>query len=192
MTSDFILWLDLETTGNDVFDDIIELGAVLTDQELEEVSSFHRVYRTTRAVSEIDEYVFKMHVDNGLWLDSINATDWAATERSQADILEWLGKAGALKGGAKSLPLAGSGTSHFDRRYIERVWPKLAKRLTYWNLDIGVVRRFFRQWVGPEVWKAYFQLSEEGVDPKNHRALDDVRQHIQEARDFRAYVRGHV
>ena len=182
-TSDFILWIDLETTGNGPDDDIIELGAVLTDKDYVIQSSFARVYRTRRAVSVISPKVLEMHFANGLWRDTIEATSYAAD--SEDEILAWLGKAGALKGGANSLPLAGSGTSHFDRRYIERDWPSLARRLTYWNLDIGVVRRFLRSWL-PEEVQSYVIDSQAG---KHHRALADVMQHLQEAIEYRTLMR---
>lgn len=185
-TSDFILWLDLETTGNRPDDDIIELGAVLTDQRYDIITSFERVYRTFQPISNIHPRVLQMHFDNGLW-DATTHSDKYARD-AEAEILAWLGKAGALKGGSASLPLAGSGTSHFDRRYIERDWPSLAKRLTFWNLDIGVVRRFMRSWLTPEVFAANFQGYPEGTDPKDHRAMADVLLHIKEARDYRALV----
>jgi oligoribonuclease len=189
MVSDFILWLDLETTGNGPDDDIIELGAVLTDQDYNILTSFERVYRTKRAISVIAPRVLKMHYDNGLWLKTIEATSYAVD--AESEILAWLGKAGALKGGAASLPLAGSGTSHFDRRYIERDWPSLARRLTYWNLDIGVVRRFMRNWMTEQEFKVAFTLRPGEADPKHHRALSDVMLHIEEARLYRGFIQGY-
>ena len=187
MTSDLILWLDLETTGNGPDDDIIELGAVLTDQDYNILTSFERVYRTKRAISVINPHVLRMHYDNGLWLLTGESIRYAEDPGSEGEILQWLGKAGALKG-ERFLPLAGSGTSHFDRRYIERDWPSLARRLTYWNLDIGVVRRFMRNWMKPEEFERAFAPAPEGVDPKHHRALSDVMQHIAEARLYRGFI----
>lgn len=187
-TSDLILWLDLETTGNGPDDDIIEVGATLTDRQFVLVASFQRVYRAKRAISDIAPAVLAMHFDNGLWNATTQAKYYATDQESQAELLEWLGKAGALKGGASSLPLAGSGTSHFDRRYIERDWPKLANRLTFWNLDIGVVRRFMRSWLTPEQWLEVFPEYDEAVDPKQHRALGDTLAHIREAKRFKNLV----
>lgn len=187
-TSHLILWLDLETTGNRPHDEIIEVGAALTHQDYSIVSTFSETYRTTLPVSEINDRVFDMHVTNGLWKETMKSRSYAHDRGAEAAILSWLGKNSALKGGDYSLPLAGSGTSHFDRRYIERDWPRLAKRLTFWNLDIGVVRRFMRSWLPEDVWGA-LQSQEDGVDPKTHRALDDVMLHISEARDYRSLIK---
>jgi oligoribonuclease len=172
--NDFILWLDLETTGNRDDADIIEVGAVLTDRLLVEQGEFSRVYRTRVPVSDIDPLVLKMHFDNGLWAETTKSPVFA--EECEAELLSWLGKAGALK---SPLPLAGSGVSHFDRRYIRRIWPRLDRRLTHWHYDIGVMRRFLVLF-GSE-------MVADTPPVKAHRAINDARMHLREALSYRDY-----
>lgn len=174
-----ILWLDLETTGNTDDDEIIEIGAVLTDESLNELSGYERVYRTRRSISDINPFVQKMHFDNGLWAETASATAYADDVGVEGDILGWLGQNGALK---SPLPLAGSGVSHFDRKYIRKTWPRLDRRLTYWHYDVGVLRRFLRLY-------GYGLPAFEG---KAHRALDDARQHLEEARYYGLYLDLHT
>jgi hypothetical protein len=72
LTSDAkaILWVDLETTGTDeTEDDIIEVGAILTDFDLEVIRMFSAVSRPSdHAYKRMMEnkVVRKMHTDNGL------------------------------------------------------------------------------------------------------------------------------
>lgn len=174
----FILWVDLETTGNTDEDEIIEVGAVVTDYELTELVAYEQVFRTTRSISDIDPIVLDMHVANGLWKDTHGKE--TAVERAQdaGGLLYFLGVNDCLKGGR--IALAGSGVGHFDRRYIRRYWPNLENRLTFWNIDIGVVRRFLRL--------SGHDIPSGGVD-KTHRALDDIRGHIDEARQYRNMFR---
>lgn len=171
--SDLILWCDLETTGTDeATDDIIEAAFVLTGPpELSAISSYHRVFRTSHDFLTLDAAVARMHNENGLWLQAQgpDTTCHATDDDAQVDILRWLGTYLA-KGDV--IPLAGSGVSHFDRRFIRQTWPDLDRRLTFWHHDVGCVRRLARL---------------AGVQPpkpeaKTHRALGDVIAHIEEAR----------
>lgn len=56
--------------------------------------------------------------------------------------------------------------------------PQVSRRCAYWSIDIGVVRRAHTMWVG--------ELPSAGLnESKTHRALDDARVHLAEARAFR-------
>lgn len=173
-----ILWIDLETTGTDPeYDAIIEVGAILTDEDekLTERGQFHRVYKPDIMMNRLDPHVYIMHRDNGLWWESLRAESFASSEAEMQRIMRWLGNAGAM--GNERLILAGSGVAHFDRKFIDQAWPALGKRLTYYTMDIGNVRRLAR------LGGAAFNY---GIEPetKTHRAMDDIEQHLKEARSF--------
>jgi oligoribonuclease len=174
-----ILWVDLETTGSDPeSDDVIEIGMLLTSgPDLEHVDGLAEVFKTRKSISSIDPVVFRMHSVNGLWIDCITEAKRFAPEAQQT-ILSWLGSHGALTK-PHSLPIAGSGVAHFDRRFIARDWPALDKYLTYWSYDIGSMRRFLRMWG---------MLPAGGPDVKSHRAPDDIAGHVQEALHMREIV----
>ena len=100
----------------------------------------------------------------------------------QKSILGWLGTHQAFRG---VLPLAGSGVSHFDRRFIRRYWPSLDRKLAYAMFDVGVVRRFLREWglglLPPE-------YAETRAPTIGHRALSDAEDHRQEAIKLRDWL----
>ena len=174
---DHLLWLDLETTGSDESKDcIIEVGAILTTEDLEPLAELDWVISPTdEALGRLlrNDVVRAMHEANGLLkfvLDGVGMKPHDAAK----DLLRWLEDNGAKQG---RVALAGSGVAHFDRRFLDRYMPQVTNYLRYWVIDVGVIRRAHGMWVGSEVSTAN--------DAKTHRALDDARCHLAEARAFR-------
>lgn len=176
--SDYIAWFDLETTGNREDDSIIEVGFVLTDRDLNEVTAIQRVIKPhdwNYLRSRMGSVVAEMHEKNGLLAD-IDLGRWLTVSPEAVDaelsaILKGYGK-------GNHIPLAGSGVAHFDRKYIRRELPKTDALLSYWAYDIGSVRRFLKLW-GVETPGSELRQS------KTHRALDDIREHIAETKVIR-------
>lgn len=174
-SKNFILWFDLETTGSEsAKHDIIEFGAVLTDRDLNTIADFEATLRPPLSLNifDINPVVIEMHVTNGLWADLIKQPNHRSYVTLQRDLLSWLDE--VTKGEKQHIPSAGSGVSHFDRLFLKRFLPEFNARLTYWNLDIGVVRRFMELAGTP--------LPVALVEAKTHRALEDAYAHLNEAR----------
>ncbi len=175
-----LLWLDLETTGTDeTKDSIIEVGVIATTADtLDEIGEWTAIVRPTdEAFGRLlrTPVVRDMHTANGLLqlLDddverhhTIGAVDHQVTAWL-ADIApgQWV--------------LAGSGVGHFDRRFIKAQMPKLDRLLKHWCIDVGVVRRAYAMWTDT------VEVRPEHVPGKTHRALDDARFHLEEARMWR-------
>lgn len=177
MTDDLLLWLDLETTGSSVdLDSIIEVGAVLTTTDLDEIAEFSMVIDPSdEALGRMlrNPAVKAMHEANGLLAEVLEGTRRRPHHAAKA-LLAWLENNGAREG---RTVLAGSGVAHFDRRFIDRYMPQVSHFLRYWVIDIGVIRRAHGMWVGTEVSTANTS--------KTHRSVDDVRCHLAEAQAFR-------
>jgi oligoribonuclease len=181
---DHLVWLDLETTGSseDKGDEIIEIGCILTNTHLDEISRFTSVVQPTAlGLGRLMEnkVVWDMHEQNGLLNDVLYAVQTNRPDTSLNHvtnrILGWLAGAGAQRG---HTVMAGSGVGHFDSRFVRKYMPQLQPGfLKYWVIDIGVIRRAHEMWVGTAV-------SNEN-DNKTHRALDDARCHLNEARAYR-------
>jgi oligoribonuclease len=184
----YLLWVDLETTGDDeTLDDIIEIGALVTDFDLQVVgNSFHATIEPSEfALGRLmkNEVVRQMHTDNGLLLECITGMARALSiADAERDMLYWLDtliNRRTRKGPVTKFrfQLAGSGVSHFDRRFIDGRMPKLSKLLTFAPYDIGQVRRGFK-FAGVDLGNtASSQI-------KTHRAEDDILMHLREAQDF--------
>lgn len=181
--NDYLLWLDLETSGSDEAKDcIIEVGCVLTTEVLDEIGAWTCVVRPTPegyGRLMLNPTVREMHETNGLLpmmreLAAFGEAEWPRPDQAAKQLLAWLEDNGARQG---RTVLAGSGVGHFDRRFLDRYMPQVSRFLRYWCIDIGVVRRAHGMWVGSEVSTAN--------DAKTHRALDDAYCHLDEARAFR-------
>lgn len=167
---DRILWLDLETSGSADDSDILEVGVVLSDMECNEIDSLSLLVHPTSDHVMMDPIVFEMHTKNGLLAD-LNEKPTMTVAGAEQALLNFLTGHGIRR--KDRIPLAGSGVSHFDRRYIRRDWPAFDKRLTYWAFDVGVVRRTMRL-AGVPI--------EPPSDGLSHRAVEDAREHMNEYR----------
>jgi|HubBroStandDraft_2_1064218.scaffolds.fasta_scaffold18594_6 oligoribonuclease len=178
MSDEFLLWMDLETTGTDEHkDEILEVACVLTDSNLAELSSYETTIwpdgwdHDDGLPETIDSYVFQMHTKNGLWEDC--AQQGITLAQAQHDIAIRLRLTGRPQ-----YVLAGSGVSHFDRRFLDAQMPLVTEWLKYYSIDVGVLRRTLRL-IGCG------DLVPDGPENKAHRAMADIRSHLDELRHYK-------
>lgn len=172
--SNLALILDTETTGNKDEDELIEIGMVMLDvPSLNELGRFTAVVQPNpEAFKRLvdNDVVRKMHEVNGLLQDlkdGIGQHPDVVDARIQSWLLQYTSE-------RSHIPYGGSGVSHFDRQYIRKSLPRLDKRITFWALDVGAVRRIF----------ALKGASTMSIDAKTHRALDDALVHAAELRFY--------
>ena len=177
-----IAWIDLETTSADEHDgSILEVGAIITDPHLRELDRAEWLVEPDLAhIATMPDVVRTMHTESGL-LDEIDALGPACPDLDYVDRdLRRLLDTHAVRG---QIILAGSGVGHFDSRWIRKHLPRSAQRLTYWALDVGVVRRFLAT-VDPAL---VLEQYPDGAKP--HRALADAELHLAEWRAYRDAMR---
>lgn len=183
---DLILFLDLETTGNTDYDEIVEVGLVLTDPTFLVLGDYSRVIGPSPdGMNRIlaNPTVRSMHETSGLLeeLRGMPGSDWVNTTLDEVDdeICEWLD--GLSGRSTEHIPLAGSGVMHFDRKYIRRDFPRFDKRLTYWAYDSGVLRR---------TWSlAGLPIADRPKSLVAHRALDDAYASVAEYQEYTKQLR---
>jgi len=174
-----LVWLDLETTGTDAeADPILEIAAVLTGgPEFAEAMVYEQLVVpaggiTDSLISAVSPVVAEMHSSSGLW-DAVRERG-VPRQEAEAGLIERL----RSFGDPGDFVLAGSGVSHFDRRFLDAQMPALAHWFRYYAIDVGVLRRSLLA-IGRG------DLVPEETGPKAHRALADVRQHIAEMWHYR-------
>ena len=82
---------------------------------------------------------------------------------------------------AKVRPVLAGNSIHQDKRFINRYWPALDARLHYRLVDVSSIKELARRWY-PE---AVAQMPKKS---DSHRALDDIRESIDELRYYRARI----
>ena len=188
MSINTFLWLDFETTGLDFkFDDIIEVGAVLTDCSMIPVTSFQSlVTPSEEAYFRLmqNDRVRSMHRNTGLLqdLDSLISSSMSSLkslEFVEHNLLSWLDSSGL---DTSTMYLCGSGVSHFDHHLINIRLPRLAERLRYATIDVSVLWRFQEAFVGDSLEMSPVDSS------KAHRAMYDVERAVEMGEKYRDFL----
>jgi oligoribonuclease len=138
-----LLWVDLETTGLDPHTGVVlEVGARLTDQLLNEVSRFHTIiHHDEKDLDELKDLFFppavvEMHTKNDLLRQVYESQVELA--QAQASFATWLFE--NFKLGEKR-PLAGSNPS-FDRSWLNVHFEAAADFISYRSFDMNTVYYF--------------------------------------------------
>lgn len=169
-----LIWLDLEMTGLDPFTDrILEVGTVVTDQELRILAEgpVIAIHQPEDVLAGMDAWNRSHHGASGL-LERVRTTDvdeTAAEERTLAFLADYVP--------ARSSPLCGNSICQ-DRRFLARFMPRLEAYCHYRNLDVSTLKILAQRWA-PEVASGFKKSSK-------HLALDDIRESIAELRHYRA------
>jgi len=168
-----LVWIDLETTGLDPDRHVIvEMATIVTDRDLNvlEGGSVFVVHQPASVWDGIDPWVTKQHGGSGL-IGASKASTVSLAE-AEARTLERV----KTHCPPKLCPLAGSSVC-FDRRFLIRHMPKLDAYLHYRNVDVSTIKELVRRW-NPRVLEKLEKAS-------THRALDDIRESIEELRFYR-------
>ncbi len=160
-----LLWVDLEMTGlSPVEDRILEVAAIATDWEMNEIATYTAVVKVDDALMRermVGEFWEKNKASyDALVAQNANGRPSAEVEKELLQFVE--------KNFGDTVYLAGN-SIHQDRRFIENEWPELNAKLHYRMLDVSA-------------WKLYFEnaLGDRFIKPDNHRALDDIRGSMEE------------
>jgi oligoribonuclease len=177
------LWLDLETTGLDMEQDqILEVGVILTDFDLNKIDGYQEVIKLTKQGAErlrANDVVKKMHQENGLIKESAAAT--LTLPQVEEAIIKWLKEDTTFDKG--EFMLAGSGNAAFDFAWIKKHMPQLASWVAYYPADVGIFRRMVRIFNGGRD-----VIGSPAVSNDGHRSMSDLEYYIEEAKLYRDWV----
>lgn len=154
-------------------DRILEVAAIATDMELNEIAKYE-------AVVQVDKQIIDDRMVGEFW-EKNSATRDALIEQNDSgrpvaevekDMIAFIDKYFG-----KTIYLAGN-SIHQDRKFIEREMPELDKRLHYRMLDVSA-------------WKIYFEnaLDKKYTKSENHRALDDINGSIEELQWYLTFLK---
>ena len=173
-----LIWMDLEMTGLDPATDVIvEIATLATDDELEIVAEGPDlvIHQPEQALAAMDDVVREMHAKSGL-TEQVRVSTISLDEAGEATLA-------FIKEHApepRTTPLCGNSIGT-DRRFLAQWLPEIEQHLHYRSVDVTSVKELAKRWYPDAAASA----------PKKgaaHRALDDIRESIEELRHFRATV----
>jgi oligoribonuclease len=174
--ADRMVWVDLEMTGLEADScAIVEIATLVSDYELNVVAEGPClvIHQPDEALAKMNAFVRDLHTRSGLLerIQSSNVTLDEAAEQTLAFL-----ETHAHKGVS---PLCGNSVWK-DRQFLERYMPKVTSYLHYRMVDVSTIKELVKRWY-PQPYHA----------PKKkevHRALDDIRESIDELRFYRQKV----
>ena len=177
-TDDRLVWIDLEMTGLEVERDVIvEIACIVTDSELNALDDGIQliVHADAEALTAMGDFVREMHTKSGL-LPEIEGSDIdvAAAQKSVLDYVR------SHVPTASAAPLCGNSIGT-DRRFLAIYMRELDDYLHYRSIDVSSIKELCRRWY-PAVYKKRPGKAE------HHRALDDIRESIEELRFYRKHL----
>lgn len=174
-SKDNLVWIDLEMTGLDPARDvIIEAAVLITDSELNIIADGPdlAIHRSEDELSVMNAWNRRTHHGSGL-IKRVRASD-VTIDQAEEQVLEFV-QAWTVEGRA---PLCGNSV-HQDRRFLHAEMPRLVDWLNYRIVDVSTVKELANRW--------YAEM-EPFVKQERHRALDDIRESIDELRWYRQQI----
>jgi oligoribonuclease len=173
--ADRLVWIDCEMTGLDLRRDaLIEVAVVVTDAELIAVGDGLNViiHVADDVLENMVPFVREMHATSGLTA-AVRASDVGLGDAERM-VLDYV-KTQVPE--ARTAPLCGNSIAT-DRGFLARDMPALDEYLHYRMVDVSSIKELAKRWY-PRV---YHSQPPKGLA---HRALDDIRESIQELAYYR-------
>lgn len=179
-----LAWIDLETTGLVATEHaVLEVAAIVTDDQLREVGRFHRVvfwpqselfahlgprstedqFARAAVATKIDRVIIELHAKNGLWVEASSSEHALANVDDQ--LAAFLAQTSVGPDGQKA-QIAGS-SIWLDRSFMAVSLPRALRQLHYRCLDVTTLNECARRF-----WPRLYQ----GRPSKRelHRAMPDI------------------
>ena len=156
---------------------IVEIATIVTDDELNIVAEGPDlvVHQPEDALALMEPVVVEMHTKSGL-LESIR-TSTTTLDEAGAATLAFIREHVPV---ARTVPLCGNSIG-MDRRFLDRHLPEIEHWLHYRSVDVSTIKELARRWYPAVLATRPFKVG-------THRALDDIRESIEELRFYRQHL----
>lgn len=174
--SKLLFWVDLEMTGLEPDTcSIVEIASLVTDSQLEIVAQGPElvIHQPDDVLASMNDFVRQLHTRSGL-VERIRSST-VSLDDAAAQTLAFI-EANLEKGTA---PLCGNSVWK-DRSFLERYMPSVLGHLHYRIVDVSTIKELVRRW--------YPQELQVPRKREVHRALDDIRESIEELKWYRSKV----
>jgi len=170
--------MDLEMTGLDHTSDVIvEIATLVTDDDLEIVAEGPDlvIHQPPDVLAAMQPVVVEMHTRSGLLTAIAESTVTLADAGAQtlAFLREHIAE-------PRTVPLCGNSIGT-DRRFLAAYLPEIEEFLHYRSVDVSTIKELAKRW-NPDALKGAPRKAE------GHRALDDIRESLDELRFYREHL----
>ena len=170
--NNLLVWIDLEMTGLDYHNDVIlEIATIITDTELNIVATGPDlvIHQPEQALNRMDTWCVETHSKSGL-LEKVRSSSLTVAQ-AEEQTLQFLQQFCEKQ----TAPLCGN-TVWFDKLFLKKDMPAIVDFLHYRVVDVTAFKIMLSAWSGKNV---SFKKK------NNHRALDDIKESIEELQFYR-------
>lgn len=166
-------WVDMEMSGLDPEScRILEVAAIITNGKFESLATYQAiVYQTPEVLGKMDAWCTQTHGKSGL-------TAAVATGKPESQVEQEILTLLSIHFGEQDRPILCGNSIFQDRKFIDKYWPALSRKLHYRMLDVSSFKIVFK-----DLFKIEFEKK------GGHRALDDIEESIAELKAYLAHVK---
>lgn len=172
-----IVWVDLEMSGLNIdTDHILEMACLITDKDLNIVAEGPEliIHQSNEILDSMDDWCKEHHGESGL-TESVKKSEISLVKAEEI-MLDFIKK----NVPEKCCPLAGN-SIHMDRIFLNKYMPKFLQHLHYRIIDVSTIKELSARWYKDDD-------STKPVKKFSHRALDDIKESIEELQFYRKSI----
>ncbi|SME87888.1 oligoribonuclease [Pseudobacteriovorax antillogorgiicola] len=168
-----LVWIDMEMSGLDPDTDVIlEVATIITDKDLNILAEgpVLPIKQKPELFHTMDEWNRTHHTKSGLWQKVVDSE--ITLEQAENETLAFIESYTE----PKTSPLCGNSIAQ-DRLFIMKYMPLINNHLHYRMIDVSTIKELAKRW--------YPDAPKSPEKQNKHRALDDIRESIEELRFYR-------
>ncbi len=170
-----LVWVDMEMSGlNPATDVVLEAAILLTNKDLEIVAEGPSliIQQPAELFQKMDSWNQNHHSKSGLWKSVLESK--VTLKDAEDAIMDFL-KAHISP---RQSPLCGNSIAQ-DRMFLMRYMTEVNEYLHYRMIDVSTIKELVKRW--------YPQGPAAPAKTNQHRALDDIRESVNELRYYREH-----
>ncbi|XP_004491197.1 oligoribonuclease [Cicer arietinum] len=172
-----LVWIDLEMTGLNIeVDRILEIACIITDGNLAKSVEGPDlvIHQTKECLDAMGEWCQSHHAASGLTKKVLQST--VSEREAEKQVIEFV-----KRHIGTYTPLLAGNSIYVDFQYLKKYMPELAGIFSHVVVDVSSISALCIRWYPKDQKKA---PSKEN----RHRALDDIRESIEELRYYKANI----
>ncbi|KAK7372687.1 hypothetical protein VNO80_06074 [Phaseolus coccineus] len=174
-----LVWIDLEMTGLNIeVDRILEIACIITDGYLTKTVEGPDlvIHQTEECLGRMGEWCQNHHGSSGLTKKVLQSA--ISEGEAEKQVIEFLQRYLNVD---SHTPLLAGNSIYVDFQFLKKYMPTLASLFSHVLVDVSSVKALCIRWFPKDLGKAPSKVN-------RHRAMDDIRESIEELRYYKANI----